>query len=140
MKRIYFFTSVLFLLFAVIFTVSTVQQYNKTENDYAMSVISTALMYVLSGVFVFLSFSISRHQKDTIEKYRAKYRMLMAMYKDINNNCYPENSPMKQVFCSFVHDFGLSTFDILTKDYPKEVQSEAENMLDDLMRCVVRLS
>ena len=133
MKRnLYFWTSIFFLVTAVVTAFLGIQKIqciskNEAEGSPAMIVCSILLMVVLSVFYFVLSIKVKKWNKESMLIFMDNYNFLMDRFKK-----------HEIVRGDEVHSFGCQTWDIVTGDYPKEFKANAEHMLDDVFREAIR--
>lgn len=127
MKRnLYFWTSIFFLVTAVVTAFLGIQKIqriseNEAEGSPAMIVCSILLMFSLTVFYFVLSIKATKRKKENMKVYVGIYNFLMDKIK--TNDAVSEFE-----LCAF----GYRTLDIITQGYPKEFQSNAEHMMDEV--------
>lgn len=135
MRKTFFSYTIISLILAIIQTILVIARYSQNDSDLVAYIVGMVSMYVLFAFFGFLGLRYIKIQKEFMQKYTDKYQFLKNMYNNINLN----DSENKVLFCMAVSEFKYVTYTIVSDDFPKKWKKYAENMLDNLICCVVHI-
>lgn len=133
MRKTFFYCTIVSMILAIIQTISVIARYNQNDSDLVVHIASVVILYFLSAVYGFFELRCIKDQRKIMQKHTDNYRLL----KDLYNNISLNDSKSKYVFYIGVREFADLTYAIISEDFPKKWKKYAENMLEDLICCVV---